>query len=234
MIPAEDMAGCRAAHERLRATLASLTDEQARRPSLLPGWTVAHVLSHLARNADSHVHLFAEAGRGQVGVQYPGGDQQRDRDIEVGSARTAADLVADVEASTQRLEEAWDATPPDVWRDGRAYTRAGPGLPLRELPFSRWREVEVHHADLGLAYRVDDWSEGFVDGELERRVALLAGRLPPGVAVRLEPSDGGTSVTVPEGSGDPAVVAAPRRRLVAWLLGRADVPGAPELRPWSP
>ena len=37
--------------------LAGLDDAGARSASLLPGWTVGHVLTHLARNADGMLHL---------------------------------------------------------------------------------------------------------------------------------------------------------------------------------
>src|ERR1035441_5721059 len=41
-----------AATARLLATSAGFTDAQVREPSLLPGWTRGHGLSHVARNAD--------------------------------------------------------------------------------------------------------------------------------------------------------------------------------------
>ena len=40
-------------HARLESTLNGLTDEQARQPSLLPGWSRGHVATHLSRNADA-------------------------------------------------------------------------------------------------------------------------------------------------------------------------------------
>lgn len=45
---------------------------------------------------------------------------------------------------------------------------------LSELPFRRWREVEIHHVDLNLGYTPDDWPEDYVDAELTRTVAGLA------------------------------------------------------------
>ncbi len=56
------------AHDRLMTTAAALTDEQARAPSLLPGWTRGHVITHIARNADSLGNLLIWA---QTGVQTP-------------------------------------------------------------------------------------------------------------------------------------------------------------------
>src|SRR5919206_1227017 len=83
-------------HGRVVSTLSGLTDTAARRPSLLPGWTVGHVATHLARNADSHVRLLEAARRGEVADQYPGGAAQREAEIEAGAGRPAAELVADV------------------------------------------------------------------------------------------------------------------------------------------
>ena len=51
---------CRSAHRRLYAALESLDDETARRASLLPSWTVGHVLTHLARGI--YPPLLADQG----------------------------------------------------------------------------------------------------------------------------------------------------------------------------
>jgi len=48
-------AGIRESHARLHRTAAQADDATMRRPSRLPSWTVGHVLTHLARNADSVV-----------------------------------------------------------------------------------------------------------------------------------------------------------------------------------
>jgi uncharacterized protein (TIGR03083 family) len=74
--------GCAGAHQRLLAGLAELTDDDARRPSLLPGWTVGHVLTHLARNADGNVRMLDAANRGEVVAMYEGGMDGRAADIE--------------------------------------------------------------------------------------------------------------------------------------------------------
>src|SRR5258708_2431063 len=57
---------CAAPNETLNARLVGLTDDEARRPSLLPGWTVGHVLTHIARNADGLARMFTGAQRGEV------------------------------------------------------------------------------------------------------------------------------------------------------------------------
>lgn len=59
-----DRARVEAAHARLLSTLARLTDDDARGPSLLPAWSVGHLVTHLARHADSHVRMLEAAARG--------------------------------------------------------------------------------------------------------------------------------------------------------------------------
>ncbi len=199
-------------HARLRETLAGLTDALARGASLLPGWSVGHVLTHLARNADSHVRMLEGAWRGEVADQYPGGNERRAADIEAGAGRPAADLVADVAGSAGRLEEAWAATPEEVWRTGQG--RVVGGLwPLAELPFRRWREVEIHHVDLGLTYGIEDWPDAYVEAELARTLPSLAARLPAGATVDVDSLD--------------------RRRLLAWIVGRSTDPSLPVLSAWA-
>jgi maleylpyruvate isomerase len=196
---------CQAAHTRLMVTLDGLNDEVARRPSLLPGWSVGHVLTHVARNADSHVRRMEGAIRDEVMDQYEGGYEGREADIEAGAGRSAPELVADVRASNAALEAAWDSLPDVAWsRFGRAV--GGKLGPMDALPFSRLREVEVHHLDLGLDYGSTDWSDAFVSEELPRLLASLPDRL-----------------------ADPAA----RRRLCAWLLSRSPEPGTMSIEPWG-
>lgn len=195
---------CRAAHQRLLRTIEPLTDEDVRRPSELPGWTIGHVLSHLARNADSHTRMLEAALRGDAVEQYAGGYEQREADIEAGAKRTAATLLDDVRTSAGVLETIWDRMTPASW-DGHGLARGSPWS-CRELPFHRWREVEIHHVDLGLGYGYDDWPEAYVRLELPRALATLPARI-----------------------SDPTA----RRRLLAWLVGRVAEPGILAVDGWQ-
>lgn len=199
----DDIEGCRAAHLRLLATLETVTDDIARQPSRLPGWTVGHVLTHLARNADSQVRRIEGAARDEVVDQYPGGRAGRAAEIEAGAGRPAADLVEDVRATSEAVDAAFASLPDDAWGRG-ARAVGGTLLTVEALPFSRWREVEIHHVDLGLGFGCQDWSDGFVAQELPRALAKVPRRL-----------------------GDPAA----RRRLCAFLLNREPSPGPLVLEP---
>jgi maleylpyruvate isomerase len=159
--PSAEVAGVARAHAALARTLVGLTDGIARRPSLLPGWTVGHVLTHLARNADSVVRRLEGAAAGHVVDQYPGGAEGRARGIEQGAGRTAAELVDDVLATNRAVEAVLATFPAEAWQ---RFTRSvgGAEIPAREVVFSRWREVEVHHVDLGLGHAPTDWPDDLV------------------------------------------------------------------------
>ncbi len=200
----EVIAHCRAAHQRLFDTISPLTDAEVARPSGLPGWTVGHVLTHLARNADSHVRMLEAAARGEAVEQYPGGYAQRAADIEAGAGRRAAAIRHDVTTAAGALERTWDGMSTEAW-DGHGLARGSP-WPCREMPYHRWREVEIHHADLALGYGPGDWPEDYVRLELARTVVSLPERIAA-------PGD--------------------RRRLLAWLLGRADQPHRLTLAEWE-
>ena len=200
----EAVAGCRASHRRLFATIRSIDESTVRQPSRLPGWTVGHLLTHLARNADSHVRMLLAADRGESVEQYPGGADQRAADIEAGAGRPRDALVTDVGQSAIDLEAVWETTSAAGWA-GHGLRR-GRQWPCVELPFHRWREVEVHHVDLGLGYEATDWPEEYVARELPVALARVPGRV-----------------------ADPAQ----RRLLLAWLLDRGTQPTPLDLDGWE-
>ena len=186
-------------------SLEGLTDGQARGSSLLPGWSVGHVLTHVARNADSFVGMLAGAEEGEVVAQYPS-MLSRNADIEAGSSRSAETLMADVRASIERLEGQFSGATGAVWR-GSGIGFLGP-VPMTEVPWRRWREVEVHHGDLGLGFTFADWSPAYVRTELPRMQMLWASRQPMGLT---------------ELPGL-ALAETPAVRL-AWLMGRTSITG---------
>jgi maleylpyruvate isomerase len=229
--PTADIDGCRAAHRRLLDTLASLDESTARRPCLLPDWTVGHVVTHLARNADAPRGQFEAASRGEVAQMYPGGVEQRREGIESGAGRSAKTLVTDLSDAIARLEATWDAATDDVWRAGRA--RAGDlEYPIAFAVFRRWREVEVHHADLGLTFGYDDMSRAYVERELEVTAGELGERLADDVALELVASDLDRTWRVGDGP-DRKAVEAQGARLLAWLFGRVELPDTPPLLAWQ-
>ena len=175
--PAEWVAGCLAAQDGLLAALRGLDDAAARRPSLLPGWSVGHVLTHIARNADSVVWRLEGAAAGEVRDQYPGGLEQRKAEIEAGVGRPAGVLMADVSRTSAAVAEVMAGCP---WRPGHVLSRMSRGVvetSRRTRSSSRWREVVVHHGDLGLGPVA--LPSALVDAWLPRELARLAERTDP-------------------------------------------------------
>ncbi len=149
-------------------------------PSRLPGWTRGHVITHLARNADSHTWMFGGAAIGEVRRQYPR-PGMRAADIEAGAPRGASEQYEDLGQACARLELAWRDLPDDAWdREGEV----GPGpRPMGEILFRRWREVEVHLVDLDVGYSAADWPAAYVAAELERGLPRLNERADPATLV---------------------------------------------------
>ena len=126
---ARSVAGIRQAQATLLSRLTGLSDQQARQPCLLPGWTVGHLLTHVARNGDSLVRRFEGAIRGEVVDQYVGGAAGRQAEIESGAGRTAAELVEDIRRTNEAVDEICARMPTEAWsRMTRSVTNAGTKL----------------------------------------------------------------------------------------------------------
>jgi maleylpyruvate isomerase len=195
---------------RLLDTAAALDGDPATR-SLLPGWSRGHLLTHVARNADGLVNLLTWAGTGVVTPQYAS-RQKRDADIEAGSGRPWAVLVADVRDSAARFAEAASALDAEAWAVLLDLPR-GPS-PVALVPWRRLREVEVHHVDLAASYTPADWPESFA----HRLLHEIAGGLED-LSLTLRPSQVGHAVKV--GDGGPPELSGPAYALAAWLAGRS-------------
>jgi maleylpyruvate isomerase len=174
--PAALVEGCVAAQAALGASLEDLSDEVARGPSRLPGWSVGHVLTHIARNADSVVWRLEGAARDELRDQYPGGLEQRRDDIDAGAGRPASALVLDVRRTSAAVERVMADLPAAAW-DAPSRTSRGGVESSRDAVLSRWREVVVHHGDLGLA--PVPFPPALIDVWLPRELPRLAERSDP-------------------------------------------------------
>ena len=242
-MPPEDLpqrlADVRGSTERLLAAApaAGLTDNAVREPSLLPGWSRGHVLSHLARNADAMVRTLDGARRGEPAEMYPGGRDRRDTEIEAGAGRAAEELVADLTESAAQLDRAWSAMTGRAW-DVDALTRTGPVPAWRTLAM-RWREVEIHWVDLDIGYGPAGWPARLVASQLPAlaRPDRLGPRLPPGTAAEVEATDTGDRWSAGDGPNR-VTVAGPSWALMCWLVGRtaavrSELGEPPELAAWA-
>ncbi|GGV73255.1 maleylpyruvate isomerase [Streptomyces longisporoflavus] len=203
--------------DRLLVTADALSDEDVRAPSLLPGWTRAHVLTHLARSADSRTRLLTSARTGADLPQYTDGEQ-REREIEEGAGRSASTLREDMDTALRRFLAAADDHPADAWDVPVRWLDAGL-RPVRGAVGSMLREVEVHHTDLATGHRPAHWPVFFTARELETTVAKL--RTDPDAPPMTLCAD---EDQVPRviGNGPGPRVNGPAAELLGWLTGRTD------------
>jgi maleylpyruvate isomerase len=86
-----------------------------------------------------------------------------------------AELLAHVRSSSAEVERVIAAMPEGAW-DRQSRAVGGALRSARDVVYSRWREVEIHHVDLGLACTPADWPDGFVARLGPEVLAGLSGR----------------------------------------------------------
>jgi maleylpyruvate isomerase len=152
------------ATQRLLDDARTITEADVRGPSMLPGWTRAHVLAHVARNADAMRNLLIGARSGQDRPAYASA-QAREADIERGAAMRAADLAADLADSAMALRAMVRQLPDQAWQVEVRILDSAP-FPAADLLTRRLVEVELHHCDLATGYSAADWPAAFATMEL--------------------------------------------------------------------
>lgn len=266
-----------AATDRLLATIDSMPAAAFAEPSVLPGWTRAHVLAHLALNAKGLAGVLTTLGQDDPLPMYAS-NARRDADIDQLAAQPPARIADRVAVGASMLaahlgggptpEDALEAVgragrdtgtpvPGDVdavsvfaaaaaeahesiaaWSVTGTFDRVvgGPVMPAPEIPYMRWREVEIHHADLDLGYSARDWAPEFAVYLL----AVTAFDREGEAAMTLQP-DGLDPLLLagPDGLGDGAEIRGSAADLAWWLAGRGAGEGLqvtggelPALGPW--
>ncbi|QDQ98521.1 maleylpyruvate isomerase N-terminal domain-containing protein [Tomitella fengzijianii] len=196
-----------ASGERLQTTLAGMAEKQAREASLLPGWTRGHVVTHLARNADAMWRFARGVLDGRPAPEmYPGGADARSSAIEEGADRPVELLRADAAFAGARATRAMGSIDAGL-RDAEINWKHT--VPARMIPVLRWRELEIHHVDLGLGYVPADWPATFVSRTLDTELPALQATGWDGETPDL-----------------------PEAELLAWLIGRPTREGLPAVPSW--
>jgi maleylpyruvate isomerase len=206
---------------RLLTTAAALDDTALAGPSLLPGWTRGHVLTHLARNADGAVNLLTWARTGAETPQYASWEA-READIDAGADRPAGEQVADLSAASQRLAAAVAEMPPEAWAKVVRWT-SGSEAPAARVMWSRLREVEIHHVDLDAGYTPADWPDAFTLRMLRSLTRDFGGR-DDGPRLVVRAPEVGSDLPIGSAATEP-IVGGPGAAVVAWLIGRSNGDG---------
>jgi maleylpyruvate isomerase len=218
-----------AGEQAVAAAIADLDDAAVCVPSLLPGWTRGHIVTHLARNADALCNLLEWGRSGVEHRMYPS-REARAAEIEAGAGRPAAEQLADLAAARGRLAARLADFPADR-ADFMLRGASGRPLPVSDVPWLRVREVWLHLVDLDLGADLDVIPDEVVERLCRESLDRFAGRADaPPVVVTLLPDGtprrlGGADDSAPKVSGT-------ARDLVGWLTGRGSAVAAPRLPDW--
>ncbi|HEX5113784.1 MAG TPA: maleylpyruvate isomerase family mycothiol-dependent enzyme [Pseudonocardiaceae bacterium] len=206
--------------EVVEKAVATLTDAELAQPSALPDWRRAHVVAHLARNADALVNLLTWARTGVETPMYPSLDS-RAQDIDMTALLSPTELRTDLLAANARLATATSELPQAGWR-ARVRSAQGRDIPASEVPWLRARELWVHLVDLGGRWTFDDVPADLVLALLGDVTSALD-RKPTMPALTLVAADAGEWTI---GPAAPAVtVSGPPAALLGWVTGRTDGAG---------
>lgn len=203
------------ANQRLVRAVDALDAGEMARPSLLPGWTRAHVVAHLALNGEALEQVLGATARGEQRPMYAS-PESRDADIEELAKAEVSALRERLLASTHCFDRAAAALAGDTWHRHFERTPGGPSMAVASVPLMRLREVEIHHADLGAGYTATDWPTPFCAVLIEsmtRRVYPQPFRVMARDLARTW--DFGEGAAVANVTGDAA-------SLGWWLTGRGD------------
>lgn len=227
-----DLTGLEGSAVALNRTVDTMSADDLAAPSLLPGWSRAHLVAHLALNGYALAAVLDGVGRGDTVAMYES-DEQRDAEIDELAQSDIAELRERLLAATTAFNEAVEAVEPHRWDGVFTRTPGGPAWPAATIVGTRRREVEIHHVDLGSAYLRQDWPDDFVR-ELLDVVSVDQAASGP---FQLRATDLGWDWSV-GGDGGPTVMGT-GADLGWWLTGRGGGEGLacesgelPRLGPW--
>ncbi|MDQ6526763.1 maleylpyruvate isomerase family mycothiol-dependent enzyme [Nocardioides sp. LHD-245] len=150
------MTSLTAATERLLTTARALPADGWATPSLCTGWSRAHVLAHLALNAEALAGVLRGIRDGRPTAMYAS-DGARDGDIDVLAAEPPAAVLDRLVAGSAALAEVTGVSAGLAPGTTFERTPGGQLMPADGVPGLRLREVEIHHADLDAGYSAADW-----------------------------------------------------------------------------
>ena len=203
------------ANNRLVRTVDALDDATFSSPSLLPDWTVGHVVAHLALNGEALAGALGGVASG-AGTPMYASQEARDSDIAELSAASPSDLRSRLMASTELFDREVSDLPDDKWETVIERTPGKPAFSARSTVLMRVREVEIHHADLGVGYTAADWPSSFSTLVLD---SMRKREWP--TAFRVLARD--LAQTWSYGDGEPtSTVTGEASELAWWLTGRGD------------
>ena len=164
--------------ELLDQDVARLRQDSLAEASALTGWTRAHLLTHLARNADGLRNLLLAARTGAELRMYAN-PRARAADIEAGSSRPADVVIDDLLESDRRFLAEVAGMPSDRWVVEVAFASGQPDAPriaAIDVLLMRLNEVAIHHVDLAAGFGFEDVPAKVAEALIDRYVRRYANR----------------------------------------------------------
>ena len=205
------------ANQRLVRTVDGLADDEYAVPTALTGWTRAHVVAHLVLNGEG----LTAALRGVVEakrVPMYRSQEARDGDIDELAGAAPEELRERLLASCTDLEGALAAVPDVSSQVSIERVPGGRVFAVADVPWMRYREVEIHHADLGAGYDRSAWTPEFCAHVLD----TMRTRGVADTRFSVEPTD--LDGVWQYGEGGPTLTGS-AADLAWWLTGRGDGEG---------
>jgi maleylpyruvate isomerase len=203
-VPVQDV---RTAHRRFVVAVSGLSPDELAAASVLPGWTRAHVIAHVADGGRAFAALTEAALRGETVALFPGGVAERNEIIE--KLAVSPDLMTHLSDGIARLEAAWELCGPADWTRPVRFRNGD----LAGTVYARWREVWIHLVDCVVGVTPADWPVELATHAID----FLLSRVPPEVALVA------TDVDHRWGAPDGERLSGTVRDLAAWAAGREPV-----------
>ncbi|WP_162602305.1 maleylpyruvate isomerase family mycothiol-dependent enzyme [Nocardioides daejeonensis] len=212
MDPLAQLPLLRAADAQFADSLRALDETELRAPSLLPGWSRAHVAAHVALNGEAFRRVLRQVAAGEPASMYDS-SEARDADIDRLASASAGALLERNQQVADDLVALLDQVEPAHWSARVTRLPGGGGMefPLTGLLPRRLGEVSIHHADLGRAFTQHDWPAEF-------SAEVVDSRAPRHPSWAFEATDTGASWGV-AGTAE-LVVRGSVADLAWWLTGR--------------
>lgn len=198
--------------------LDGLPDEDLHGASLLPGWSRAHVVAHLARNADALVNLLNWADTGIETPMYADADQ-RAREIDESRRRAPEAMRADFAEANGRLEARATQLPDEAWTH-EVRTAKGRIVPASVVPWLRTREVWIHAVDLDGGARLAELPTGLIDALIGEITSDLSAN-PACPNLEIMATDRDARWRLGAASPSSPAVRGKTDDLLSWLSGRS-------------
>ena len=212
-----DLAALQTADDRFLTVVSALSEREMRAPSLLPGWSRAHAVAHVALNGEAYRGVLHSLLAGRPASMYAS-SEARDSDIEALATASSSQLVDRCRSVAAELPPLFDQLGPEhadtvVSRlpDGTGMTFTG-----RQALEKRLGEVWIHLADLGApSFSHRDWPTSF-----SRSVVAARAERHPDFAFEATDSHDrwGTSTAA-------LVISGPISDLAWWRTGRGHGAG---------